>query len=75
MGAQTGPYREAETIDEEDIRRITGVLYGGKTLPSAVGFLGNAERDYDSCDRHRWYSFAWMFDEALSRWLSRPARH
>jgi len=34
MGGQTGPYREAETIDEEDIRRITGVLYGGKTLLS-----------------------------------------
>ena len=36
MGGQTGPYREAETIDEEDIRRITGVLYGGKTLPSEL---------------------------------------
>jgi hypothetical protein len=32
MSTQTGPYREAETIDEEDIKRITGVLYGGKAL-------------------------------------------
>jgi len=75
MGAQTGPYREAETIDEEDIRRITGVLYGGETLPSAVGYFGNTERDYDSCDGHRWYSIACMSDEALSRRLPRPARH
>jgi len=40
MSAQTGPYREAETIDEEDIKKITGVLYGGKTLRSAVGRFG-----------------------------------
>jgi hypothetical protein len=32
MNTQTGPYREAETIDEEDIKRITGVLYGGKAF-------------------------------------------
>ena len=51
MGSQTGPYREAETIEEEDIRRITGVLYGGKT--PATGFEGNADRTCDSCDGHR----------------------
>ena len=37
MSNQTGPYREAETIDEDDIKRITGVLYGGKALYSALG--------------------------------------
>lgn len=31
MNNQTGPYRESETIDEEDIKRITGVLYGAAT--------------------------------------------
>lgn len=36
MNNQTGPYREAETIDEEDVKRITGVVYGGKILCSAV---------------------------------------
>jgi len=30
MNTQTGPYKEAETIDEDDIKRITGVVYGGK---------------------------------------------
>jgi len=32
MNNQTGPYREAETIDEEDVKRITGVLYGGNIV-------------------------------------------
>jgi len=36
MNTQTGPYREAETIDEDDIKRITGVVYGGKVLRSAL---------------------------------------
>jgi len=36
MNSQTGPYREAETIDEDDIKRITGVVYGGKVLCSVV---------------------------------------
>ena len=40
MSNQTGPYREAETIEDEDIKRITGVVYGGKTLCSAIGFRG-----------------------------------
>jgi len=33
-------------------------------LPSAVS--GNAERGYDSCDRHRWYSVAYTSDGALN---------
>lgn len=40
MNNQTGPYKEAETIEDEDIKRITGVVYGGKTLCSAIGFHG-----------------------------------
>jgi len=34
MNTQTGPYREVETIDEDDIKSITGVVYGGKVLLS-----------------------------------------
>jgi len=30
MNTQTGPYKEAETIEDEDIKRIAGVLYGGE---------------------------------------------
>ena len=60
MNSQTGPYKEAETIDDEDIRRITGVLYGGKMLSTAIGFLDDAERTRDSCNRHRWYFNACM---------------
>jgi len=36
MNTQTGPYKEAETIDEDDIKRITGVVYGGKVLHCLV---------------------------------------
>jgi len=32
MNTQTGPYKEAETIEDEDIKRIAGVLYGGECL-------------------------------------------
>ena len=39
MNNQTGPYKEAETIDEEDIKRITGVLYGGKRVFSVTESL------------------------------------
>jgi len=31
MNKQTGPYKEAETIDDEDVKRITGVLFGAAT--------------------------------------------
>lgn len=53
MNNQTGPYRESETIDEEDIKRITGVLYGGKI--NCRHALGDTERIHDSRNGHRWY--------------------
>jgi len=34
MSTQTGPYREVETIDDDDIKYIAGVVYGGKVLCS-----------------------------------------
>ena len=40
MSTQSGPYREAETIEEDDIKRITGVLYGGNVLYSIIMFCG-----------------------------------
>ena len=55
MNNQTGPYREAETIDDEDIKRITGVLYGGKMLYSVIWFSGDAERTRYSGNGHCWY--------------------
>ena len=53
MNNQTGPYREAETIDEEDIKRITGVLYGGAFPPQSFFFFENAEVAYNSRNGHR----------------------
>jgi len=38
MNTQTGPYREVETINEDDIKRIIGVVYGGKVLRCAVSY-------------------------------------
>ena len=75
MNNQTGPYKEAETIDEEDIKRITGVLYGGKPVFSVTESLSDAERIRDSCNGHCWYFVACIPDEALNCRLFRPVRH
>jgi len=34
MSTQTGPYREAETIEDDDVRDIAGVVHAGKVLRS-----------------------------------------
>jgi len=39
MNTQAGPYREVETIDEDDIKSITGVVYGGKVLSPAPSWV------------------------------------
>ena len=44
MNNQTGPYREGETIDDDDIKRITGMLYGGEILYSDPGFSSDTDR-------------------------------
>jgi hypothetical protein len=54
MNNQTGPYKESETIDEEDIKRITGVLYGGTF--SLAYLLATLTGLVDSRNGHRSYS-------------------
>ena len=36
MRTQTGPHKEGEAIDEDDIKRIGGAVYGGEVLCSLM---------------------------------------
>lgn len=64
MNNQTGPYKESETLEEEDIKRITGVLYGGTLLPNIL--LALTDRVRDSRNGHCWFSVISIRDERLS---------
>lgn len=43
MNNQTGPYREGETIDDDDIMKVTGMLYGGEILYSDPGISSDTD--------------------------------